>query len=127
MAEQVETMLESKDPNDISPPAVQSKNSMDDAFASVPNMNMPDLNSSSMQGIMQDTPFQDQPLNLGLDNFGLSGSDDFSWEMIGLGIEEPLPSQDIIDELYVHTLTVPTRVDFVDIPFTLRRYSHLCR
>jgi hypothetical protein len=30
---------------------------------------------------------------------GLNG--DFSWEMISLGLEEPLPRQDVIDELYV--------------------------
>lgn len=33
-------------------------------------------------------------MNLGLD-------DDFSWEMIGLGLEEPMPTQEAIDELYV--------------------------
>ena len=27
--------------------------------------------------------------------------DSFPWEMIGLGLEEPLPSQDVINELYV--------------------------
>ncbi|KAI9794688.1 MAG: hypothetical protein M1833_007404 [Piccolia ochrophora] len=31
---------------------------------------------------------------------GLDGSDPFSWEMIGLGINEPLPTQDVVDELY---------------------------
>lgn len=45
-----------------------------------------------------------------LDNMGFSndlnmgmGLDDstFTWEMIGLGLEEPLPPQDTIDELYV--------------------------
>jgi hypothetical protein len=31
------------------------------------------------------------------------GLDDntFTWEMIGLGLEEPLPPQETIDELYV--------------------------
>lgn len=29
----------------------------------------------------------------------------FSWEMIGLGLEEPLPAQDVIDELYVRPLS----------------------
>lgn len=29
------------------------------------------------------------------------GDDPFPWEMIGLGLEEPLPSQELIDELYV--------------------------
>lgn len=30
-----------------------------------------------------------------------STSDPFSWEMIGLGLDEPLPNQDVIDELSV--------------------------
>lgn len=28
-----------------------------------------------------------------------SGDADFPWEMIGLGLEEPLPPQDVMDEL----------------------------
>lgn len=33
-----------------------------------------------------------------------AASSELSWEMIGLGLEEPLPSQEVIDELYVlHT------------------------
>lgn len=35
---------------------------------------------------------------------GLNG--DFSWEMISLGLEEPLPTQDVIDELYVTLRTL---------------------
>lgn len=37
------------------------------------------------------------------------GFDDntFTWEMIGLGLEEPLPPQETIDELYVF---IPTRI-----------------
>lgn len=31
-------------------------------------------------------------------NFNLD--DNFSWEMIGLGLEEPLPQQEAVDELY---------------------------
>ena len=33
-------------------------------------------------------------------NFTLD--DNFSWEMIGLGLEEPMPEQEAIDELYAH-------------------------
>jgi len=37
-------------------------------------------------------------------NMGM-GLDDstFTWEMIGLGLEEPLPPQETIDDLYVNT------------------------
>jgi hypothetical protein len=30
---------------------------------------------------------------------GASGETPFPWEMIGLGLDEPLPTQDVIDEL----------------------------
>ena len=43
---------------------------------------------------MEDLNF---PANM---NLGLGIDDNtFSWEMIGLGLEEPLPAQDTIDEL----------------------------
>jgi len=35
-------------------------------------------------------------------NTGANGNNDepdFSWEMIGLGLEEPLPPQDVMDDL----------------------------
>lgn len=42
---------------------------------------------------------QSGPTGLAGENMGFNG--DFSWEMISLGLEEPLPAQDVIDELYV--------------------------
>ena len=35
-------------------------------------------------------------------SFGLE--DNFSWEMIGLGLEEPMPTQEATDELYVTSI-----------------------
>lgn len=52
----------------------------------------------------------DSPAQLSMDNMNFTadmnmdmGIDDntFTWEMIGLGLEEPLPPQETIDELYV--------------------------
>lgn len=37
-------------------------------------------------------------------DYMLGMDDSFSWEMIGLGLEEPMPSQEAIDELYVKPL-----------------------
>lgn len=34
-------------------------------------------------------------------NMGLNLDDSFSWEMISLGLEEPMPMQEAIDELYI--------------------------
>jgi hypothetical protein len=44
-----------------------------------------------------------EPLGFNNDNMMGMGIDDstFTWEMIGLGLEEPLPPQETIDELYV--------------------------
>lgn len=55
------------------------------------------------------------------------GLDDFpsTWEMIGLGIEEPLPLQEVIDELYVfrwailHMSLHRLGMKFTSIIFTL--------
>jgi hypothetical protein len=33
---------------------------------------------------------------------GLNDGGNFGWEMLGLGLEEPLPTQDVIDELYAY-------------------------
>ena len=36
---------------------------------------------------------------LNIPDIGLGMDDDFSWEMIGLGLEEPMPMQEAIDDL----------------------------
>ncbi len=44
-------------------------------------------------------PLDDFPFSGGI-GMGIGGVDNnFSWEMIGLGLEEPLPPQETIDEL----------------------------
>ena len=47
----------------------------------------------SPQPVMEDMPFDS--------NLGMTMDPTFTWEMIGLGLEEPLPPQETIDELYV--------------------------
>ena len=39
------------------------------------------------------------PNTLAPGDMSLSTNDNFSWEMIGLGLEEPLPPQDMINEM----------------------------
>ena len=46
-----------------------------------------------------DPSFVDPTLSSMMADFGVGGSDDFSWEMIGLGLDEPLPTQDVIDDM----------------------------
>ena len=47
----------------------------------------------SMQG------FSDPSMGNLMNDFGMGATDDFSWDMIGLGLEEPLPNQDIINDM----------------------------
>jgi len=54
-----------------------------------------DQNNTSAAPPMEDFAF-DPNLNMNLNGMG----GDFSWEMIGLGLEEPLPPQDTIDQLH---------------------------
>jgi hypothetical protein len=54
-----------------------------------------------------------------------TGDAESSWEMIGLGLEEPLPPQDVMDELLVHVELYsqqPTNLS-LDIRSTLPRYT----
>jgi hypothetical protein len=56
------------------------------------------LNGESPQPPLDEISFPtDINMGMGLDD------NTFTWEMIGLGLEEPLPPQETIDELYVVT------------------------
>jgi hypothetical protein len=61
-------------------------------------------------GFNGDSPAQPpiDSMNFAADmNMGMGIDDNtFTWEMIGLGLEEPLPPQETIDELYVKSLNV---------------------
>lgn len=53
------------------------------------------FNGESPQNVPIDDFNFNSNLNLGMDSI----DGDLSWEMIGLGLEEPLPPQETIDEL----------------------------
>ena len=57
-------------------------------------------------GSFHTLPPDDDPLMIPITNtmpdLGLGLDDGFSWEMIGLGLEEPMPMQEAIEELYEH-------------------------
>jgi hypothetical protein len=97
---QVENLLETRDAPSESATRAPAPPMAVDAFASMPSsLNMADAVDTSMSGIMPDNNFTD-PTLVGLTDFTMNGNDDFSWEMIGLGLEEALPSREVIDELY---------------------------
>lgn len=116
MVAQVETLLKTQDPADQTPgnPASSRTGSRQNTTAG----NTGFQNSSNdLDFIMGDQdaipdildtsdPFNaaaSQP-NLGAmypeqDQFGFGAEDPFTWELIGQGLEEPLPTQEVIDEL----------------------------
>lgn len=101
--EQVETLLKTQDTTDASKDAPRQ----DAASAYVANTisqalpnsgDGPNITGNTQatgrSGITGASPFQ---------NVGTPGNDvgrETSWEMIGLGLEEPLPPQEIMDDLY---------------------------
>ena len=89
---QVENLLETRDvpENNVEP------NNPD--RLSMPADQVPPMVDNSMQGVITDPSFVDPSLNA-MPDFGFSSSDDFSWEMIGLGLEESLPTPEAVDEM----------------------------
>ncbi|KIW52422.1 hypothetical protein PV05_08058 [Exophiala xenobiotica] len=100
---QVENLLESRDTpaESTSQASRPSTIPAPESYPSMASLDIPNLGTSgdtSMSGMIDPT-FTDPALN-GIQDFaGMNVSDDFSWEMIGLGLEEALPSRDVIDEL----------------------------
>ncbi len=95
---QVENLLESREPTTENVPHPGIPSTAQETYASIPPLDVSGLGDTSMSGLMPgvvaDSNFTDPSLN-GLQDF----TDDFSWEMIGLGLEEALPARDVVDEL----------------------------
>ncbi|KAJ4367391.1 hypothetical protein N0V83_006973 [Neocucurbitaria cava] len=100
--QQVETLLKTQDADSSKDATRQDSTSA--YVASTLQQALPNsgdyLNTSArIQGAAQDsrTPGTEPFHNAGVcDN---NGEQDFPWEMIGLGLEEPLPPQDVMDDL----------------------------
>ena len=115
VVEQVETLLKTQDspvtaaegistnfassPNNVSGPGLQAIANPDFQHASSGVLNGLHteswrFNKDSPQQPIDDMAFTtDMTIGMGLDDSTIT------WEMIGLGLEEPLPPQDTIDEL----------------------------
>ncbi|KAF5018592.1 hypothetical protein F66182_9421 [Fusarium sp. NRRL 66182] len=107
---QVETLLKTQEPPQNIPKSLNVPSQPH--TASPANINIPNASinlmgdhsieqqwnfteKSPQQGAMEDFNFN-ASMDMGLNNVGGT----FTWEMIGLGLEEPLPPQDTIDELH---------------------------
>lgn len=64
------------------------------AIANSRDMDRWHFNAESPNGVMDDFNFNSN-MSMGMNNVDST----FTWEMIGLGLEEPLPPQETIDEL----------------------------
>ena len=71
------------------------------------------MDRSMPEGTFDPIPDAEHPITLPpemmhdaqiLPDFNLSLDANFSWEMIGLGLEEPMPMQEAIEELYDNQL-----------------------
>lgn len=108
LSEQVETMLKSQEPTTTSP--IQGTNNISGVglrSVPAPELNVPSPSigvdserwryNNDPQSTLNDMGFSNTMGSIGM------GLDDFpsAWEMIGLGIEEPLPLPEAVDELYV--------------------------
>ncbi|KAF7884353.1 uncharacterized protein EAF02_004689 [Botrytis sinoallii] len=103
---QVENMLKSQEPTTATTsPSTSNASGTGLRTAPTPDLNVPSPNIG-VDGERWRYNNDDQPT---LNDMGFSatigmgmGLDDFpsTWEMIGLGIEEPLPLQEVIDELH---------------------------
>lgn len=71
------------------------------------------MDQSMPEGTFDPIPDAEHPITLPPDmmqdaqilpDFNLSLDANFSWEMIGLGLEEPMPMQEAIEELYDNQL-----------------------
>ena len=113
---QVETQLQSKDNKANSNAPTQGHDrAQQNGFQSTEYQagSPAGMDQSMPEGTFDPIPDAEHPITLPPDmmpdaqilpDFNLSLDANFSWEMIGLGLEEPMPMQEAIEELYDNQL-----------------------
>ena len=94
---QVETLLKNQD-EETEEPANDAPNSSK-TVPIVTTTLVPDSGKNPTPEISPDTNMIDPQLPFMAEPIFDMNVNDFSWEMISLGVEEPLPEQETIDEL----------------------------
>lgn len=115
--EQVETLLKTQEPEQQqqqqqNPPAPSPSTSV--SYPSFPTEPAPpptstnfiiesNLTSMNDYTLPTGTPMDGMSADYGFDQPGMAteDTDTYPWEMIGLGLDEPLPPQETIDDLYI--------------------------
>ena len=91
---QVEDLLQTQQPETNVPTTTSNP---PDSFA-MPRAQIPQIPTEAMDALAPDPMVLDPMLDNPMPAFSFD-ADDISWEMIGLGLEEALPSQDVVDEM----------------------------
>lgn len=103
---QVENLLRTQEPSAAQTQENHNHNpaSNENEMTNLPDVPLlpTDLNTSLSppQPIVEHQPLSQAYLPSGLHTGG-----NFGWDMLGLGLEEPLPTQDVIDELYAYIIS----------------------
>lgn len=96
-------------------------------FSDVPGLTIPGEPTDGIPQPGTNSGVSDSQIDSMMNSLGLA-SEPFSWELISLGLEEPLPSQEIIDEMYtLFTLFAKLRLTILGIKYTSRKLTRLHR
>jgi hypothetical protein len=72
-------------------------------FSDLPGISFPNQSTAGTSQLMSGVGVPGSNMDGMMDNTIFATDEAFSWELISLGLEEPLPSQDIIDDLCVYS------------------------
>ena len=93
---QVEDLLETRDTPDL---ATRKGSVGGETSKQPPHIGSINVDNMFANSTNTDPSFVDPTISSMMPDFGIDGSEEFSWEMIGMGLEEPLPTQDVIDDM----------------------------
>lgn len=96
---QVETLLKTQDPSDPAHASNPMQSMPSANFSDVAGMTLLSEPADGIQQPVSSNAGTDPHMDSMMDNLGLAPDETFSWELISLGLEEPLPSQEIIDDM----------------------------
>lgn len=137
--EQVETLLKTQEPPELSEQQQKSPSPTTTvSYPTFPTEPAPpptstnfiiesNLNSMNDYTLPTGTPMGGISTEYGFDQPALptENADTYPWEMIGLGLDEPLPPQETIDDLYIPSINMSkvysALIETTDINYTLRK------
>jgi hypothetical protein len=97
---QVETLLKTHDPSDTNESANSMSSTQLPTFSDIPVMTLPNEPAECIPQLVPNTGGTDPQMDSMMDSLGLAADETFSWELISLGLDESLPTQEAIDDMY---------------------------